>query len=155
MKRYLLFLPGFLFFSEAHAAENSDSWKWYYTAFPGLSAKPDPFIRFGTAEVSIKGETLKIKLDEPRDPHSIRPSYLGTISKKGDIKGNLQKFFLDGDNDGMFQYGKYEYMELPGDPPCRIEQILLKSGNSDGSILMFAREGTRCYEPRQRQPDHN
>jgi len=95
-------------------------------------------LRFGSAQVHLEAGRLRIEFKEPQIPE-LSAVFDGQIVKSGKVRGELKGFFFHGSE---ILEGVYRRMEPENG--CRLQEIMLRSGLSDGSVLMISRVQGQC-----------
>lgn len=137
MKKVIL-LFGILLSGVVHSATKDQPWNWYFASFNSPSVGSEIFVRSGIAQVLISGEDVQIKFSESRIPE-LKATFTGKINREGDVKGVLDKFFQEGEE---VWGGRYSILLVSKN--CKIEEILIRSGVPDGSVLAVTRTGGEC-----------
>lgn len=123
----------------ACAQEAEQSWKWYFAAFNSPSDGSGIFTRSGTARVVIDGSKVRVEFTE-KDIPELKASYVGSLGMDGSVKGTLDGLFFHGPEAWN---GSYAQMSLK-EHGCRFEEIVLRSGIPDGSVLVLSRARGQC-----------
>jgi hypothetical protein len=127
-----------LFLSGVANAADDQLWNWYVAGFNSPSTGSGVFVREGTARVEVNGDGLKIHLYEQKRPE-LDSNFIGKKSSEGNVEGRLNGFFPVGDDD---LDGRYTALFFSSE--CKVEEIVLRFGVPDGTVLAISRTIGRC-----------
>jgi hypothetical protein len=125
----------------AQAQADSKLWHWYYISPPYSTSVKPPFLRFGTARVTIGEGKVRVDFTELLFPEQ-KPTFEGRVAKDGTVEGELNHLFFQGPELWRGHYRGTNF-EKEG---CRYEEIMLQTGYSDGIVLMVSRVQGKCRE---------
>ncbi len=124
----------------APAQTDSELWHWYWVGPPHLRPADATFLRFGTARVAIGEGKVRIDFTAGDDVAHPNPTFEGRVAKDGAVEGELNGFSYQGPELWVGHY-RGEDVEEEG---CHYDEIMLRSGFPDGSVLMVSRLTKPC-----------
>jgi len=125
--------------ASAWAQDSNQMWHWYYASPPYPNPGERPLLRFGTARVATGEGKIHINFAESDFPE-MKATFEGRVAKGGDVRGELKNFFLQGPPVEL----PGQYRETKRGKGCQLQQIMLRTGFADGSILMLSRVRGEC-----------
>lgn len=139
--KILLFTLVALLPGGAAANEKVQTWNWYYAAFNSPELRSGVFLRHGVAKSLRSDSSIRISFSEAALPE-IQPSFSGYVSESDVIQGRLVGFFTaDGDERADLSG---EYRKSGNVASCHFEEIILRPGVPDGSVLVLSRIQGLC-----------
>ncbi len=116
-----------------YADDTERLWSWYFSGITSREPNTEVIIRQGTARVTFGTNSLQIDFNE-NDMPNFKAVYNGSFKNGRIISGKLNGFFFHGTESWN---GVFNKKEAP--KGCEWEEILLRSGVFDGSVLMLSR----------------
>ena len=141
MNRQLYLIVIYLLILLAPIASASDSysqWSWYFAGISSRSPVTELFTRTGNATVLVDRSIVRISFSEPR-MSEYSAEFNGIVSEHGAIRGTLDGFFLHGE-----EIWTGYYVTSSSSEDCTWEEVLLRSGTPDGSVLVLSRASGIC-----------